>query len=181
MGRIGYARVSSTDQDFALQIERLKAAGCEIVRSEKVTGSTRQGRSELASIITFLRPGDELVVTRIDRLARSIGDLQDLVREMRAKGADLRATEQPIDTSTAAGKAFLDMLGVFAEFETNLRRERQLEGIAKAKAAGVYKGRPPSIDAQKVRLLKQEGLGASAIAKRLDISRQSVYRALNVV
>src|SRR5919107_2854957 len=76
MARIGYARVSSTDQDLALQIERLKAAGCEMVRSEKVTGSTRQGRSELASIITFLRPGDELVVTRIDRLARSIGDLQ---------------------------------------------------------------------------------------------------------
>jgi DNA invertase Pin-like site-specific DNA recombinase len=115
MARIGYARVSSTDQDLALQIERLKAAGCEMVRSEKVTGSTRQGRSELASIIAFLRPGDELVVTRIDRLARSIGDLQDLVREMRAKGAHLRATEQPIDTSTAAGKAFLDMLGVFAE------------------------------------------------------------------
>jgi DNA invertase Pin-like site-specific DNA recombinase len=80
-----------------------------------LTGSTRQGQSELASIIAFLRPGDELVVTRIDRLARSIGDLQDLVREMRAKGAHLRATEQPIDTSTAAGKAFLDMLGVFAE------------------------------------------------------------------
>jgi hypothetical protein len=75
MARIGYARVSSTDQDLALQIECLKAAGCEMVRSEKVTGSTRQGQSELASIIAFLRPGDELVVTRIDRLARSIGDL----------------------------------------------------------------------------------------------------------
>lgn len=85
----------------------------------------------------FLREGDELVVTRIDRLARSIGDLQDIVRKLRAKGVALRATEQPIDTSTAAGKCFLDMLGVFAEFETNLRKERQLEGIAKAKAAGV--------------------------------------------
>jgi DNA invertase Pin-like site-specific DNA recombinase len=83
------------------------------------------------------------VVTRIDRLARSIGDLQDIVREVKAKGAHLRATEQPIDTSTAAGKAFLDMLGVFAEFETNLRRERQLEGIAEAKKAGVYKGGKP--------------------------------------
>src|SRR5215213_7107565 len=93
MARIGYARVSSTDQNLALQIERLKAAGCEMVRSEKVTGSTRQGRSELASIITFLRPGDELVVTRIDRLARSIGDLQDIVREVKAKGAhSLRRT-----------------------------------------------------------------------------------------
>jgi hypothetical protein len=82
----------------------------------------------------------------IDRLARSISDLQDIVRAVKAKGATLRATEQPIDTSTAAGKCFLDMLGVFAEFETNLRKERQSEGIAKAKAAGVYKGRPASID-----------------------------------
>jgi DNA invertase Pin-like site-specific DNA recombinase len=91
------------------------------------------------------------VVTRIDRLARSMGDLQDIVRALKAKGAALRATEQPINTSTAAGKAFLDMLGVFAEFETNLRRERQMEGIAKAKAAGVYRGRRPSIDASRVR------------------------------
>jgi DNA invertase Pin-like site-specific DNA recombinase len=82
--------------------------------------------------------------TRIDRLARSIGDLQDIVRAVRDRGASLKATEQPIDTSTAADKCFLDMLGVFAEFETNHRRERQLEGIAKAKAAGVYKGRPAS-------------------------------------
>jgi DNA invertase Pin-like site-specific DNA recombinase len=98
--------------------------------------------------------GDVLMVTRIDRLARSIGDLQDIVRTIRARGAVLKATEQPIDTGTAAGKCFLDMLGVFAEFETNLRRERQLEGIAKAKAAGVYKGWPPSIEASRVGELK---------------------------
>jgi DNA invertase Pin-like site-specific DNA recombinase len=98
----------------------------------------------------FIDKGDELVVTRIDRLARSIGDLQDIVRALGAKGVTLKATEQPIDTSTAAGKAFLDMLGVFAEFETNLRRERQMEGIAAAKERGVYKGRPASIDAAKV-------------------------------
>jgi DNA invertase Pin-like site-specific DNA recombinase len=100
---------------------------------------------------------------------------------VKAKGASLRATEQPIDTSTAAGKCFLDMLGVFAEFETNLRKERQLEGIAKAKAAGVYKGRPVTIDQAKVseiKRLKEQGLGASEIAKRLDIGRASVYRAL---
>jgi DNA invertase Pin-like site-specific DNA recombinase len=97
---------------------------------------------------------------------------------VRAKGASLKATEQPIDTSTAAGKCFLDMLGVFAEFETNLRRERQLEGIAKAKAAGVYKGRPPSIDVAKVRQLRAKGMGASEIAKALKIGRASVYRVL---
>ncbi len=118
------------------------------------------------------------MVTRIDRLARSIGDLQDIVRAVKAKGAALKATEQPIDTSTAAGKAFLDMLGVFAEFETNLRKERQLEGIAKAKEAGVYKGRPASIDTAQVRQLKADGLGPSKIAKALGIGRASVYRAL---
>jgi DNA invertase Pin-like site-specific DNA recombinase len=120
--------------------------------------------------------GDTLVVTRIDRLARSIGDLQDIVRSVRARGASLKATEQPIDTATAAGKCFLDMLGVFAEFETNLRRERQLEGIAKAKAAGVYKGRPASIDVAKVRELKAKGFGATEIAKAMGIGRASVYR-----
>jgi DNA invertase Pin-like site-specific DNA recombinase len=104
------------------------------VRSEKVSGTSRQGRAELDTLLQFLRPKDLLVVTKVDRLARSIGDLQDIVRELKAKGVSLRATEQPIDTGTAAGKAFLDMLGVLAEFETNLRKEPQLERIAKAKA-----------------------------------------------
>ena len=104
--------------------------------------------------------------------------LQDIVRELKAKGAVLKATEQPIDTSSAAGKAFLDMLGVFAEFETNLRRERQMEGIVAAKLKGVYKGRPASIDAAKVAALKAEGLGATEIAKRLNVGRASVYRLL---
>ena len=117
-----------------------------------------------------------MVVTRIDRLARSIGDLQDIVRELRAKGVALKATEQPIDTSTAAGKAFLDMLGVFAEFETNLRRERQIEGIALAKSKGAYKGRKASISAADIARLKAEGLGATQIAQRLGIGRASVYR-----
>src|SRR6266481_7071176 len=150
---IGYARVSTTDQDLSL-----RAAGCEAIRAEKRSGTTTQGREELRIVLDFLRPGDVLMVTRIDRLARSIGDLQDIVRTVNARGASLRATEQPIDTGTAAGKCFLDMLGVFAEFETNLRRERQLEDIAKAKAAGVYKGRPASIDVTKVRELKAQGL-----------------------
>lgn len=108
-------------------------------------------------MLDFLGAGDVLMATRIDRLARSIGDLQDIVRAVKAKSASLKATEQPIDTSTTAGKAFLDMLGVFAEFETNLRKERQLEGIAKAKAAGVYKGRKASVDVSEVRALKEEG------------------------
>jgi DNA invertase Pin-like site-specific DNA recombinase len=150
---IGYARVSTADQDLSIQEAALRAAGCEVIRAEKRSVTTTAGRDELRTVLDFLRLNDTLVVTRIDRLARSIGDLQDIVRTIRQKGAKLKATEQPIDTGTAAGKCFLDMLGVFAEFETNLRRERQLEGIAKAKAAGVYKGRPASIDEARIREL----------------------------
>jgi DNA invertase Pin-like site-specific DNA recombinase len=175
----GYARVSTTDQDLRIQREALQRAGCEVVREETGSGTTVQGRKELETLLAFLRRGDTLVVTRIDRLARSIGDLQDIVRLLRAKGATLKATEQPIDTSTAAGKAFLDILGVFAEFETNLRRERQMEGIAKAKAAGVYKGRKPSVSPAEVGRLRAEGLGPVAIAKKLKVSRASVYRAIS--
>ena len=178
MATIGYARVSTVDQDLSLQHAALKAAGCTVIRSEKRSGTSTDARAELRTCLDFLQAGDVLTVTRIDRLARSIGDLQDIVRELRAKGVALKATEQPIDTSTAAGKAFLDMLGVFAEFETNLRKERQLEGIAAAKARGVYKGRPISIEGEKVRKLKLEGKGASEIAAELGIGRASVYRHL---
>lgn len=175
---IGYAHVSKTDQRLEVQETALCSAGCDLIRSEKRTGTTTTARDELRVVLDFLRAGDVLMVTRIDRLARSIGDLQDIVLTVKACGASLRATEQPIDTSTAAGKCFLDMLGVFAEFETNLRRERQLEGIAEAKARGVYRGRKPSIDVARIRALKAEGLGASAIAKALKVGRASVYRAL---
>ena len=172
----GYARVSTTDQDLSIQEAALRAAGCTVIRSEKRTGTSRNGRTELETLMAFLRPGDSLVVTRIDRLARSLRDLQNLVYELREKGVYLKATEQPIDTSTAAGKAFLDMLGVFAEFETNLRRERQQEGIDAAKARGVYKGRPRSISSEEVKRLLKDGVGASEVAKRLGIGRASVYR-----
>ena len=179
MPSYGYARVSTADQDLALQHAALAAAGCEVIRAEKASGARRDGRTELRTLLDFLRPGDTLVVTRIDRLARSLKDLQDLVHELKGRGVALRATEQPVDTGTAAGKAFVDMLGVFAEFETNLRRERQLEGISAAKARGVYKGRKPSIDSAEVlRLHTIEGLGATEIAKRLGIGRASVYRVL---
>ena len=179
MSLYGYARVSSTDQDLTIQREALRAAGCEVIRAETASGTRRDGRTELQTLLDFLRPGDTLVVTRIDRLARSLKDLQDLVHELKARGVTLRATEQPVDTGTAAGKAFVDMLGVFAEFETNLRRERQLEGIAAAKGRGVYKGRKPSIDpAEVLRLHTAEGVGATEIAKRLGIGRASVYRVL---
>ena len=178
MALYGYARVSSADQNLCLQENALRAAGCQVIRAEKKSGAARAGRTELALLLEFLRAGDTLVVTRIDRLARSLKDLQDIVAELKGRGVALRATEQPIDTATASGKAFLDMLGVFAEFETNLRRERQREGIAQAKARGAYRGRKASIDAATVRRLAAEGLPKARIARQLGIGRASVYRLL---
>jgi DNA invertase Pin-like site-specific DNA recombinase len=134
----GYARVSTIDQDLRLQRATLKAAGCDVIRAEKASGNRRDGRTELQVLLDFVRRGDTII--RIDRLARSMKDLQDIVHELRSRGVALRATEQPVDTSPAAGKAFLDMLGVFAEFEANRRRERQLEG----NAAGLH--RPQAAD-----------------------------------
>lgn len=174
----GYARVSSVGQDLTIQETALRAAGCTVIRSEKQTGKSMENRKELQTLLEFVQAGDVLIVTRVDRLARSIGDLQEIARTLKEKRVALKATEQPIDTGTAAGKCFFDMLGVFAEFETNLRRERQLEGIAKAKAEGVYKGRKPSVDIAKVNELQASGLGASEIAKALKIGRASVYRAI---
>ena len=176
--KYGYARVSSSGQDLTIQIEALTNAGCETIRQEKVSGTSVQGRDELNTLLEFLRDGDELVVTRVDRLARSIRDLQNIVYDLDKKGVVLSATEQPINTQTSAGKCFLDMLGVFGEFETNLRKERQLEGISKAKEKGVYKGRKPSVDVEKVKELRDSGMGGSAIAKEMGIGRASVYRAL---
>ena len=178
--KYGYARVSTTEQDLTIQIDALKSVGCENIRQEKVSGTSVRGRDELNTLLEFMREGDELVVTRVDRLARSIRDLQNIVYDLNKKGLTISATEQPIDTKTSAGKCFLDMLGVFGEFETNLRKERQMEGILKAKEKGVYKGRKPSVDVQKVKELRDSGLGASKIAKELGIGRASVYRALEV-
>jgi len=176
--RYGYARVSTVEQDLSLQEDALKKAGCDVIRSEKVSGTSMNGRPELKNLIDFARSGDEIVVTRIDRLARSVRDLQNLVYELTEKGVSLKATEQSVDTSTSAGKCFLDMLSVFAEFETNLRKERQREGIEKAKTKGVYKGRKRTIDVERLRVLKAQGLGATEIARLAGIERTSVYRLL---
>src|SRR6516165_519881 len=157
MATIGYARVSSTDQDLAIQEEALRAAGCTIIRSEKRSGTKMEGRDQLQTILDFIHTGDVLTVTKLDRLTRSVGDLMRIVDLLAEKGASLRVLNALIDTSNASGKAFLGMLAIFAEFETNLRHERQLEGIAKAKARGIYRGRPASIDADQVRQLKSAG------------------------
>ena len=175
--KIGYARISSGDQNIDAQIVALEAAGCSMVRAETGSGVTLEGRPVLTAILDFIHPGETLIVTRIDRLARSIGDLQTIVALLKEKGAHLIATEQPVDTSTAAGKAFFDMLGVFAEFETNLRRERQAEGIALAKTKGVYRGRPPKIDLDIVRQTLAEGASPTETARKLGVSRGTVYKA----
>jgi len=180
MAIIGYARVSTKEQDNQLQVEALKTDGCERIFTEKQSGTTTKNRVELANCISYMREGDTLLVTRIDRLARSLRDLQNLVYDLKARGIVLRAIEQPIDTGTAAGKAFLDMLGVFAEFETNIRRERQLEGIAKAKAEGRYMGRKPTAKAKSEQVVELIGQGFTkkAVAEELGMGVASVYRIL---
>lgn len=180
MSLIGYARVSTTDQDLSVQHAALKSARCKKVFSEKKSGSQQKGRTQLDACLNYLREGDTLIVTRIDRLSRSLRDLQNLAHDLKENGIHLKATEQPIDTSSAAGNAFFNMLGVFAEFETTLRKERQLEGIAKAKAEGKYKGRQPTarIKSYQVISLIKEGFTRQAVAEKLDIGIASVYRIL---
>jgi DNA invertase Pin-like site-specific DNA recombinase len=141
-----------------------------------MTGTKRDGREKLELLLKLADKGDTIIITRIDRLARSMRDLQNIVHELKQRGVALKATEQPIDTTTAAGKAFFDMLGVFAEFETNLRRERQAEGIAKAKRSGVYTGGKRRIDRDGVRRLAADGHGPTEIGRQLGISRRQVYR-----
>jgi DNA invertase Pin-like site-specific DNA recombinase len=176
--KYGYARVSSAGQDLQVQEAALRYAGCDLIRTEKVSGTSINGRDELKILLEFLRSGDTLVITRIDRLARSVKDLETIVEQLDQKNVSLIATEQPIDTSTSVGKCFIQMLSVFAEFETNLRKERQMEGIKKAKANGMYKGRKKVIDEDKVRELRSKGLGATSIAREMKISRRSVYNVL---
>tara|TARA_A100001035_G_scaffold37377_1_gene25101 strand:+ start:2012 stop:2557 length:546 start_codon:yes stop_codon:yes gene_type:complete len=176
--KVSYIRVSSSGQSLEVQRDAVMKAGAEKIFEEKVSGTSTQGREKLRECLDFVREGDELVITRIDRLARSVLDLQLIIKELTEKGVNLTATEQPISTKDATSKCFLDMLGVFAELETNLRKERQMEGIAKAKEKGIYTGGKPQIDISRLKALKSEGLGATAIAREMKIDRSSVYRLL---
>jgi DNA invertase Pin-like site-specific DNA recombinase len=173
-----YARVSSNSQSLEVQLEQLRAAGAEEVFQETRSGTTTQGRDQLEAALRFVRKGDVLLVTRLDRLARSMSDLRRIVDTLTAKGVGLRVLQQPFDTTTSEGRLLLNILGAFSEFETEIRKERQRDGIAKAKTEGRYKGRPKSIDPAQIAALKEEGLGASAIARRLGIGRASIYRLL---
>lgn len=172
-----YCRVSTLDQCTQMQEDAIKERYPDaIVRTEKESGSSTAKREVLKLLLEMVHDGDKLVVWKLDRLARNMNDLTNIVTELEGKGASLEILDQQIDTGTAAGKAFLQMLGVFAEFEANLRKERQLAGIQKAKADGKYKGRPATIDKDSVEKLLTEGRKPTAIARELGISRDSVYR-----
>ena len=176
--KVAYIRVSSSSQCLDIQREAVQKENVEKIFEEKVSGTSTKGRNQLKEMLEFVREGDEVVITRIDRLARSVLDLQLIVSELTEKGVSLTATEQPISTKDATSRCFLDMLSVFSSFETNIRKERQMEGIAKAKAKGVYKGGKATINVDEIIRLKEEGLGATAIAKTMNIHRDSVYRLL---
>ncbi|MHC2457217.1 DNA invertase Pin-like site-specific DNA recombinase [Rhizobium leguminosarum] len=179
MTKIGYARVSTIDQDFEIQQERLKAEGCVIVRAEKVSGASRDGRTELATIIEFLREGDELIVTRLDRLGRDTRDVLNIVHECEQRGAFVTILDPRVSTRGEMGHVILTVLGMVAQMERRFIKERQREGIEQAKSAGRYKGGKIRIDYKKIQQLAAAGVGATAIAKQLGCSRMQVYRVLN--
>ena len=183
---IGYARTSTVEQEAGLeaQMRDLSAIGCERVFSERV--SSMAVREQLAQAVAFAREGDTLVVTKVDRLARSTVGLWDIVKELDAKGVALRVLNlggETVDTKSATGRLILNIFAGFAQFEREMMLERQKEGIAKAKAEGVYKGRKPTARAKadEVRKMHREGKTPTEIAKALGIGRGSVYRAIEEV
>lgn len=177
---IGYARVSTTDQDLSTQVQELKAAGCTVIRTEEVSGASRDGRTELQTILDFLRPGDQVAVVRLDRLGRDTRDVLNIVHEMKQKGASLKVLSPAIDTSGPMGEIILTVLGMVAQMERQFIKERQKSGIEAAKAKGVYKGGKAKIDLQTVERLKADGRTMSQIAAHFGVTRQGVYKALKV-
>lgn len=183
MPRFCYARVSSTDQDLTIQLEKLKAAGCQVVRSEKMSGKSAEDRPELATVMQFLREGDELVVVRLDRLGRSTRDVLNLVHELDQKGASLRILDPELTTGGDVGRIVVTVLGMVAEMERKFILERQRAGIEAAKVKGIYAGvgRLKSVPDNEIRRRHAAGEGPTQIAKALGIGRSSVYRALATV
>jgi DNA invertase Pin-like site-specific DNA recombinase len=181
---VGYARTSTVEQTAGLadQVAELSRLGCERVFEEHGSGVDSE-RPKLREAIEFVRPGDVLVVTKPDRIARSAIDLLTTVKAIQAKGCEVRILSLGIDTTAPTGKLTLTVLAGMAEFERDLMLERQRAGIAAAKAAGKYKGRAPTARAKasEVAELWHQGLGATEIASKLGIGRASVYRILGVL
>lgn len=171
MARIGYARVSTTDQDLEIQVAKLKAEGCELIRSEKVSGASRDGRVELETVIAFLRPGDELVVARLDRLGRDTRDVLNLIHECEQKQASVTVLDPHVSTRGEMGQIVLTVLGMVAQMERRFILERQKEGIARAKSQGVYRGGKRRIDRPRIHELRAAGSTPTEIAKILGCSR----------
>ena len=179
MAKYGYARVSTLSQSNDIQVEALTKADCDLVRTEKKSGRSTEGRTELATILEFMSEGDSLCVHKLDRLGRNTRDVLNLVHELNERGCSLQILEPAIDTSGPMGKVMLTVLGMVSEMELGFIKERQRAGIDKAKAAGVYKGRPMSLDYDKIKQLRAEGMGATAIARELGCSRGAIYKALS--
>lgn len=178
MAIVGYARVSSTDQDLTVQLDALRGAGCEKIFDEKMSGRTQE-RTAWKECRAYLREGDVLVFTRLDRLGRSVQDLIDIEADLRHRGVTLRCLQQGIDTGTIEGRLLWGILAAVAEFEIELKRERQKEGIKRAKDAGIkIGGRKRKADETKIRRLRAQGLNAKAIAEALGCARSNVYRAV---
>ncbi len=178
--KVGYGRTSTLEQQAGLdaQLRDLKAAGCEKIFSEQVSAVGK--RPQLEAALDFIREGDTLIVTKLDRLARSTQHLLEIAEHVKAKRADLTILNLGADTSTATGRLMFTVIGAVATFERELMLERQREGVAKAKAEGKYKGRKPTARAKAgdVMALKAEGVRPVDIARRLGIGRASVYRVL---
>ena len=171
--------MSSTSQSLDVQRQALLDSSCEKVFEEKVSGTSTNGREELQRALEFVREGDELVVTRLCRLARSVGDLHRIIEVLAEKGVAFRCINQSgVDTNSSTGRLMLNILGAVAAFENDIRRERQMEGVQRAKERGVYKGRKRSVPVDRVKELRRDGVSPSEIARTLSIGRASVYRAL---
>ena len=178
---VGYARVSSSGQSLEVQLDKLASAGCTRIYQEKVSGKSSANRPQFKACMDYLREGDRLVITRLDRLARSVLDLVNIADRFGKECIDLVVLDQNIDTSTPSGKLLFNMLGAIAEFENELRRERQLEGINKAKERNVKFGRPSSLSAsQEAELVadKLSGMPMAKLAKKYDIGVATAYRII---
>ena len=178
---IGYARTSTLEQEAGLQAQErdLKALGCDKVFSER-TSSVGE-RPILAKALDWIREGDTLVVTKLDRLARSVPHLWEIINAIEAKKAYLRIEAMGIDTGSATGRLMLNVVGAVAQFEREMMLERQREGIAKAKAEGKYKGRKPTAmtKADEIKALHGQGMSMGQIASQLGIGKASVHRAIH--